>query len=381
MKEYLFISAFLLLVSSNVLKAQQQINKTLLHDGNMRQYTVYIPASYQGTSSVPLLFNFHGGSGDIASQIAIADMRPIADTAGFILVYPQAWPDPNDGGSTNWTHKPPTTHDDIFFIEAMIDSLSSEYMIDNNRVYSCGYSNGGEFTFELACRLSNRIAAIGVVARSMYIDTYNQCSPAHPTAVVTIHGTKDDYNGIIWLGTTYYLSLDTVNSYWSNYNNTDPTPTITQLPDLNTSDGSTVEHHSWVNGDNCVSVEHFKVIGGGHDWPGSFGNMDIDATLEIWKFVSEYDVNGLIGCSTSSIQEQNNQIMEIAIYPNPVTDFLIIDMELNENIEFQIYSTIGKLIKCGTIDSQNKTIYLSDIPQNIYFLKIGNRTKKLIKIK
>jgi polyhydroxybutyrate depolymerase len=377
----MLLSALLTILFAHTSTAQQQINSTLLHDGNTREYTVYIPASYQGTSPVPLQFSFHGGSDDIASQIALADMRPIADTAGFILVYPQAWPDPNDGGSNNWTHKPPTTHDDIYFVEAMIDALSTDYMIDNSRVYACGYSNGGEFAFELACRLSNRIAAIGVVARSMFIDTYNQCSPSHPTAVLTIHGTNDDYNGIMFGGTTFYLPLDTINSYWSNFNDTDPTPTVAQLPDINNSDGSTVEHYSWNNGDGCVSVQHFKVIGGDHDWPGSSGNMDIDATLEIWNFVSKYDINGLIGCGITSVQELNNPANEIDIYPNPAMGFVTVDMELNENIEFQIHSVIGKLIKRGKIDPQNKTIYLSDLPQNIYFLKIGNRTLKLLKSK
>jgi polyhydroxybutyrate depolymerase len=183
--------------------------QTLIHDGVSRQYFVYVPDSYNETAQVPLLFNFHGGAGDIASQLNISDMRPIADTAGFILVYPQALPDPNaknqnpkkKGGGT-WMHKEPTTVDDIFFVEAMIDTLASKYMIDESRVYACGYSNGGDFSFELACRLNNRIAAIGVVARSMYIKTYNNCSPTHPTPVLTIHGTEDNYNGLIGEGIT-----------------------------------------------------------------------------------------------------------------------------------------------------------------------------------
>ena len=75
------------------------------------------------------------------------------------------------------------------------------------------------------------------------------------------------------------------------------TPVIVPLPNTNTSDGSTVEHHSWNNGDDCVSVEHYKVNNGGHDWPGSFGNMDIDATEEIWNFVSRFQKVGG-GCST-----------------------------------------------------------------------------------
>ena len=48
-----------------------------------------------------------------------ADFRLISDTAGFILVYPQALEDPNDGNSTNWIHKEPTNHNDIFFVEKM----------------------------------------------------------------------------------------------------------------------------------------------------------------------------------------------------------------------------------------------------------------------
>lgn len=65
------------------------------------------------------------------------------------------------------------------------------------------------------------------------------------------------------------------------------------MPDLNSSDGSKVEHYSWNNGDGGVSVEHYRVIDGSHDWPGSFGNMDINSSSEIWKFVSKYVINGL----------------------------------------------------------------------------------------
>ncbi len=285
----IFLVLCLIVVTMPILTAQQLLEKTLLHDGETRAYTVYIPANYQADSPIPLLFNFHGGAGDIASHFFVSDMRPIADTAGFIVVYPQALPDPNAGGSAIWTHNPPTEVDDLFFVEAMIDTLATEYSIDEKRVYACGYSNGGEFSLELACRLSHRIAAIGSAARSMFIETFNNCSPASPIAVVTIHGTKDDYDGITFGGTTFYVSLEELNNFWSNFNQTATNPVITTLPNTNNSDGSTVEHFSWNNGNACVNVEHFKVINGGHDWPGSFGNMDMDASLEIWNYVSKFD--------------------------------------------------------------------------------------------
>lgn len=373
-----FLLALLYLTFLNITTAQF-IEKTIVHDGEMREYTIYLPSSYDGSTDVPLLFNFHGGSGNIASQIAISDMSEIADTANFIAVYPQALPDPNAGGSTIWTHKEPTDVDDVFFVEAMMDELVADYSIDEDRVYACGYSNGGEFSFELACRLSNRIAAIGVVARSMYIETFDACTPTHPLGVVTIHGSEDDYDGIAFGGITYYVSLDEVNDYWSDFNNTDDEPVVTQLPNSNSSDGSTVEHFSWDNGDGCVSVSHFKVNGGGHDWPGSFGNMDIDATLEIWNFVSQYDLSGRINCNATSTNELTTREHPITIFPNPVAETTTIDANFSTVQSYQIYSTTGTLVQVGNIQADSPMIDVSNLAANIYFLKIGNQMLKLIK--
>ncbi|MEC8834725.1 MAG: hypothetical protein VXX18_00170, partial [Bacteroidota bacterium] len=75
---------------------------------------------------------------------------------------------------------------------------------------------------------------------------------------------------------------------------------------------STVEHYNWTNGVNGVGVEHLKIINGGHTWPGSalpnsndgITNYDINASLEIWKFFSKYDINGLIS-PTAIVSEHN----------------------------------------------------------------------------
>ena len=287
--------------------SQVQQNRTLYFDGVNREYIIYVPAIYDGTQAVPLMFSFHGGGGLSNDFMNYSnDMRPLCDTAGFIAVYPQAAVDPNDG-SFSWLHKAPTSHNDVFFIESIIDSLSNEFLIDNDRVYACGYSEGGIFSYELACRLNNRISAISSVSGSMLLDAFRDsyynlgfCSPVHPTAVLLIPGTADlsphsTYNGF----PPYYMSAEEITTYWSNFNNTDPSPIISQIPNINTSDGSTVEKRVWENGDNCVSVTELKVINGDHDWPGSSGNMDVIATNEIWNFVSQYDINGLINCSSS----------------------------------------------------------------------------------
>ena len=299
MKKLLLLLCFPFIVMS-----QQLTTENVLYDGNNREYIIYVPQNYSPSISTPILFALHGGSGYANDFMNYeADFRSISDTAGFILVYPQALEDPNDGNSTNWLHKEPTNHKDIFFIETLIDTISSEYNIDLNRIYACGYSLGGMFSYELACQLNNKITAIASVAGAAFYGAFANCNITHPTAVLSINGTDDDihpYNDTI---NGWYFSVAAIDSFWSYSNNTEVIPIITQLPDLNTTDGSTVERYSWQNGDGCVSVEELKIINGGHDWPSplsSWGNQDINANVELWKFLSKFDMTGLIGCNSTN---------------------------------------------------------------------------------
>ena len=380
-KLYLFFSTIFL--SFNLL-GQQQINKTLFFDGQNRNYIVYIPASYNGSNEYPLLFSFHGGGGTAAGFILTNDMRPLADTAEFIAVYPQAAVDPIDG-SNSWLHKTPTSHNDINFIEAIIDTLSNDYNIDNDRVYTCGYSEGGIFSYELGCRLNNRIAAFSAVSGSMLVDAFRvsyynlgNCSPIHPTPVLLIPGTADSsphssYSGL----QPYYMSVNEITTYWSNYNNTNPNPIVTQIPNSSSVDGSTVEKRIWENGDNCVAVQELKVINGGHDWPGISGNMDIVATEEIWNFVSRYDINGLINCGNTTISEKNN--IEFEIFPNPSSNYVSVRNIHIKNLNYTIYNLQGKLIFDGNLNFSNWNIDISNLEPQIYILKIGSYSYKIIK--
>ena len=373
-----------LFIGAQTIKAQTLLNQTLVHDGNNREYAIYIPASYDESQAVPLLFNFHGGGGNVADYMSSVDMRPIADTANFILVYPQAVPDPGNGGATSWMHKAPTTFDDVPFVEALIDVIAAEYMIDDNRVYVCGYSLGGEFTYELACSLNNRIAAAGAVARTMQGETFNNCAPQHPTGVLTILGTADgisDYNGITFNGIQYYMSAAETHEYWATANNCDANPTMSTIANTNASDGSTVERYSWKDASGCTYVEHLKVINGGHDWPGVFGNMDIDASQEIWSFVSRYNLSGLVGCATNSIENTLGQEDVLRVFPNPFKDQLIVESPFEGTQNYTLYSILGEHVLTGSIHSGSTLIELSKIRDGLYILKIRGQAIKLIKRK
>ncbi|MCR9289981.1 MAG: T9SS type A sorting domain-containing protein [Bacteroidetes bacterium] len=357
--------------------SQTFITQTIQHDGLTREYSIYVPASYDGTTNFPLLFNLHGGGGTNSAWQAASDMRPIADTADIILVYPQARPDPSDGNSFNWIPKVPGTFDDVPFFSSLIDTIASNYQIDQNRIYACGYSLGGDMTFELGCKLNNRIAAIAPVARTMQANPNSFCSPVHPTGVLTILGTDDlvsPYNGIVFGGIEYYISAAATHIYWATHNNCDTTAAIDIV-------SPSVERYTWSTASGCAYVEELKVIGGGHDWPGSFGNMTIDANIEIWQFVSRYDINGLIGCTTTSINENNGQTDNYKVFPNPFNQELTIEVKSAQSNDFSIYNVIGELVTSGKLNSQVNTIDLSSLAPNVYILNIENQSIRLIKTK
>ncbi|MAE08003.1 MAG: hypothetical protein CL661_04510 [Bacteroidetes bacterium] len=359
--------------------SQQTITDTITHDGIQREYVLYIPASYTGDSPVPMVLNFHGYGSTANEQMWYGDFRPISDTAGFIIAHPQGT---LFNGTTHWNVGGWTigsTTDDVGFTDALLDTLAVNYNIDSTRVYATGMSNGGFMSFLLSCQLSERIAAIGSVTGSMTPETYDNCTPMHTMPILQIHGTDD---GVVpYTGAAWSESIDNVLQYWVGVDNCNITPTITSLPDLDPNDGSTVEHYVYEGGDNNVTVEHYKVIGGGHTWPGNtFGgsgtNNDINASEEVWKFFSRYNLTNITG--TEQLVEDN---LQIVIYPNPTNSYITIELNFSNQMDYEIISSLGHIVIRGVIRSNNQQIDLSQLVPNIYFLNIEGRFYKILKTK
>ena len=357
------------------ISAQQTINGSMIHDGIQRDYILYIPAIYDGNTDVPLILNFHGFGSNANQQLVYGDFRDIADKEGFLLVHPEGT---LLNGNQHWNVGSFTigsTTDDVSFTEALIDELANQYAINLDRVYATGMSNGGYMSFLLACQLSEKIAAVASVTGSMTPETYNACNAQHPTPILQIHGTSDStvpYNGDTWT-----RSIEDVISYWANYNNCETNPTTKALADIDPSDGSTVEHIVYIDGDNGLTTEHMKVIGGGHTWPGSAFNFpgtnyDINASMEIWQFFSRFDING-----TLSVNKFDNR--QVIIYPNPTNSKIKLSLNFSEELNYELFSSLGKLLIIGTIKTNNQEIDLSNLSPNIYYLKLGNQVFKILK--
>ncbi|MEL7222227.1 MAG: T9SS type A sorting domain-containing protein [Bacteroidota bacterium] len=370
---FLFIFSFL-----NMLTAQETLNESLMHDGLEREYILYVPESYNPDTPTPLVICFHGYGSNAATNFFYTNFRSIADTAGFILIHPQGtllegtthW---NVGG---WTLA--STVDDVSFTAAMLDKVISEYNINEERIYSTGMSNGGYMSFLLACQLSDRIAAIASVTGSMTIQTFADCNPQHPTPILQIHGTADEV--VPYEGDPFWTeAIEDVLDYWVSYNQCNTTAEVTPLPDLVVSDNSTVEHWVYDNGNDNVNTEHFKVLGGGHDWPNAFGNMDMNSSEEVWQFFARYDINGLIENTTVDVENIKNQYQLVEVYPNPVKNTMTIAVNEVNKQPFRIYNIVGKLVLEGKINSQEQQLDPSALTSGVYLMNVGTQTIRFIK--
>ncbi len=260
----------------------------LNHNGLSREYLVHLPQDYNASEALPVVFNLHGYGGYAMDHLAYADMRFLADREGFILIYPQGSCLDGNPHWNSFLSGPDNKSDaeDIDFFSALIDEISSAYNVDLDRVYFCGYSNGGMMSYALACALSERIAAMGSISGTM-LDWPEVCAPTHPMPVIIFHGTNDEV--LPYEGNSEWSSVPYAVNYWTEFNELGATPSQTQI----FSGGSRlVEYETYGPGLNQVSLDLYRVIQGEHNWFDT-STLGFDMNEALWDFFNRYDINGL----------------------------------------------------------------------------------------
>ena len=292
-KIFIFFIAFFLLGGA---KDKAALKKEIINfDEKIREYYVSLP---EDTSKpFPMIINFHGFLSHAMDQQGFSQMDNYAHQNGIGVIYPE-------GIKKSWTVGKAILNDenDIGFVNALIDSVSLKYNIDSNRIYACGFSNGGTFSYELMCGLSNKIAAFGSVGGNFSINENRLCNIDREIPLIHIHGTRDRLQKYNHSDGDFLSTIESVN-YWAKYNQLD-IKVVENIEDIHKKDGTTVEKHTYSKNNSNTQVIHFKVVKGGHLWLGSpiadwltlrlfFGrnSHEINSSKEIVDFFLKYKLS------------------------------------------------------------------------------------------
>ena len=285
----------------------------LRHGGILREYIVHVPRLATRGARLPVMLAFHGGGGNAAGFKEYAGLDAVADTANFLVVYPDGtgplrrrlltW---NAGGCCGWAME--RNVDDVGFVIALLADLGRRTLIDDRRVYATGHSNGAMMAYRLAAEQAGRVAAIVPMGGAMKLDRF---APARAVAVLHIHSVDDPralYDGgpgPPFPGTNQRVDHRPVQEgldQWIRSNGCASSPT--QLETRRGRPGAPDAAHTavkltWAPCASGADVVHWRLTGAGHGWPGG-GTSGVPAAIigspttvvhaarEAWSFASHF---------------------------------------------------------------------------------------------
>ncbi len=261
---------------------------SILVGGQERVFRLSAPNSDAGTM-LPLVLAFHGG-GDAEEAFAQQNQfDQLGEQEKFIMVYAIAEDERTPSEGDWFLNTAATSGEDNDFSESIVDELSKSYCIDNDRLYAIGYSLGSMYTYEIACQLNDRFAAVASFAGTMPVEP-ETCYMSGNVAVMHIHGKLDyiidydedwDWKDGEMEGVGTMSNIPGMIDYWAEKLDCQDDNTHSHL-----FDGDEVEHIVHTDCNGGVRIEHYGMETQEHSWPNE---VDGTATYElIWNFLSDF---------------------------------------------------------------------------------------------
>jgi polyhydroxybutyrate depolymerase len=246
-----------------------------------REYCIYQPSG-QHEQKLPLVIFIHGFGGVVWPEMIEDNLVRLAEQENFLLLMPQAHANP--GSEPGWDAHNFLPWDDVAFIDCLIDRMIGSYNAYDQQVYVSGFSNGGFMTFFLSQQIEHRIAAIAPIAGLMDHIIYASYSLQKPMPLCYFHGTAD--STVTVNGGPHHASFDEILEFFIPHNEVNPNPIVTELPDINIYDGSTVTLFHYKTSTSSGDIRYYRINNGNHSIPGkhNWANKDISAWKEMWNF-------------------------------------------------------------------------------------------------
>ena len=157
-----------------------------------RSYILHVPPGSRDRAA-PLVIAFHGGGGRASGYREYAGLDAVADREGFLVVYPDGsgrlgrrlltW---NAGRCCGSAMRDRV--DDVGFVRALVEDVSTRIEIDRTRIYATGHSNGAMMSYRIGAEAPDLVAAIAPVAGALMLEAFDA---THPMPVLHIHSVDD----------------------------------------------------------------------------------------------------------------------------------------------------------------------------------------------
>ena len=226
------------------------------HDGLERELIIQLPLNYRDENIYPVLFFFHGLGG--TTGMGKAYIGPLVDSEQFIGIYPQ-------GIENSWNTgagEVPSTANDVGFTLEILRLIGKEVKIDDKRIYSMGYSNGGAFSYTLALR-TDKFASIVSISASLFEGLTIDPGVAK-LSVCQMHGELDRkvpyHGGKSSALTISFESAQSTVKMWAVHNGITGDPVIEKQEDMLTVYRYTMEDNPYEAALYCLNETTHHII-------------------------------------------------------------------------------------------------------------------------
>ena len=160
----IFTTALVLFLGPQAAQANGWVTGTACNVSGCRNYKLWVPTNYSGSTPVPLVMMLHGCTQNPDDFAAGTQMNTLADANTFLVVYPEQPSSANASNCWNWfeiAHQSRGAGEPAI-LALIVQQIESSYRVNPKRVYVAGMSAGAAMTVILGATYPDIFAAIGV---------------------------------------------------------------------------------------------------------------------------------------------------------------------------------------------------------------------------